>query len=170
MPRAEVRAAIQTYLSGAKVPLLGNVYQHPPKYTPEGEFVLTGYAGIGSGAVIFIHLQEQSEEREAVGGPTSGKKRRTYQVELLCVLREKSPSTQVAGQHNDQFLDGLTAAIEANRTAGTGVGGAVWQWGEGDTEGGMDIHVEAGFPRPIRQQTSQVYSRVTVTVVEWLTT
>jgi hypothetical protein len=167
MPRAEIRAAIQSYLTAANVPLLGKVYQHPPKYTAEGEFVLTGYAGIGAGAVVFIHLQEQYEMRAALGGPTSGKKRRIYAVELLCVLREKKPSTEQAGADNDTFLDGLTAAIEANRTANSTV---VFQWGEGDTLEGMDIKVEAGFPRPIREQTSQVFSRVTVTVVEFLTT
>ena len=162
MGRASIRAGIVSYLQQAKITTLGTVFAHPPKQTLEGEFV-TGTDP--SGAVVYVHLQGQQERRIAVGGPTSGMKMRRYEVALICVFRSKLADTQQVGAANDVFLDSLCSAIEANRTPP-----GVWQWGEGDTLGAPDIDVDAGMPKPIRQQASQVWSIVTVTAMELLTT
>lgn len=162
MPRATIRAAIASYLTGANITGLGSVFQHPPKQTGEGDFVTPGSP---SGAVIYVHLAAQEERRIAAGGPTSGMKMRAYEVALICVYRSKLSDTEQVGAGNDTFLDSLTAAIQANRTPT-----AVWQWGEGDTFGAPDVRVEAGMPRPIRQQAAQVWSIVTVTALELLET
>lgn len=162
MGRADIRAGITDYLTSAGITSLGAVFAHPPKVTGEGEFIAEGAS---AGAVIYVHLSGQSERRIAAGGPDSGMKMRLYQVELLCVYRSKLADTQQVGAGNDTFLDSLTAAIEANRTPS-----GVWQWGEGDTFGAPDIRVEAGTPTPIRQQSSQVWSVVTVDALELLGT
>lgn len=165
MPRVQVRKAIAQYLRSANVEYLGKVYEHPPKYTSEGEFVLEDYAGQGTGAVIYLHLVEQSEERVALGGAQGGQKQRTYNCGLICVLRSKKPSTEDVGHENDEFLDSLVLAIQADRTANSSV---IFQWGEGDTLEGQDIVVRAEMPRPIRQQASQVFSTVEVKVMEMI--
>lgn len=162
MGRATIRAGIVAYLQTAGVTTLGTVFAHPPKQTAEGEFVTGTNA---SGAVIFVHLAGQQERRIAVGGPTNGMKMRLYRVALVCVFRSKLADTQKVGAANDVFLDSLTGAIEANRTPQ-----GVWQWGEGDSFGSPDIDVEAGMPKPIRQQASQVWSIVSVDALEVLNT
>lgn len=162
MSRASIRAEVASYLTGAGITGLTTVYQHPPKQTGEGEFIAPGN---DAGAVIFVHLSQQSERRIADGGPTSGMKMRAYQVALICVYRSKEPDTETVGAGNDAFLDSLVTAIEENRAPGP-----IWQWGEGDTLSAPDIHIEAGMPRPIRQQASQVWSIATVDVLELLTT
>lgn len=172
MPRATVRAAIQAYLqsgiTGANIPFLSTVYAHPPKLTREGDFATGEAPGTASGAVIYIHLIEHNERRIAIGGPTSGRKARPYQVGLICVLLSKKSDTQLVGADNDTFIDGLTGWIQANRTANSG--GAVFQWGEGDGPGTVDMKVEAGMPRPLRQQGSMVWTTVDVTALEILVT
>lgn len=162
MPRATIRAGIVDYLQAASITGLGSVFAHPPKQTGEGEFQADQ---TGSGAVIYVHLAGQEERRIATGGPTDGMKLRAYEVALICVFRSKLADTEAVGAANDQFLDSLTAAVQANRTPT-----AVWQWGEGDTFGAPDVRVEAGMPRPIRQQASQVWSICTVTALELLPT
>jgi hypothetical protein len=164
MGRAAVRQAVAEYLSTAGITNLGTVFQHPPKFTPEGDFVANNDPGHTSGAVIFVHLREQSERRIALGGPTSGLKMRAYSVGLVCVFRSKTADTQDVGAENDAFLDSLVEAILANRNAGAP--DAVFQWGEGDDVGEADVHVSAEMPRPLRLQASQVFSVVEVTALE----
>ena len=168
MSRATVRAAIADYLMGAGITNLSTVYQHPPKLTVESEFFAGTDPGHASGAVIYIHIPNQSESRVALGGPRSGNKIRPYTIGLICIFRSNKPKTEDAGADNDAFIDSLTEAIEADRNAGNPA--AVWQWGEGDTLYGTDIRVKAEMPRPIRQQISQVFSVVEVTALEWLET
>ena len=168
MGRTTVRGAIQAYLANAGIKFLGNVYAHPPKITSEAEFFETVQPGTASGALIYIHLEQQHEKRIALGGPTSGQKLRPYQVLLICLLRSKKADTEQVGADNDTFLDSLVSAIEANRNAGSP--STVFQWGEGDTTGAVDIQVTATLPRPLRLQSSQVYSEVRVTAVEIVNT
>ena len=174
MGRATVRAAVQAYLQGlsvtgtAAIPFLTQVYAHPPKLTPSGEFSSALDPADQTGVVIYIHLEDQAEQRIALGGPTSGEKFRTYAVVLICYLHSKKPRTEDVGADNDAFLDALTAAIEANRNAGNP--SAVWQWGEGNDLYGSDLRVKAGMPRPLRQQSSQCFSTVDVTLIEALNT
>lgn len=168
MSRATVRAAVADYLQGAGISLLGSVFQHPMKVTPEGEFVLNETPGTATGAVIYVHLEDQFERRLGAGAPlgsgAAGLKLRQYKVNLICVLRSDKPDAQDVGDDNDTFLDSLVAAIETSRTAGSP--STVFQWGEGDTFGAPDIDIHAGMARVLRLQMSQVYSTVEVMVLE----
>jgi hypothetical protein len=168
MSRALVRSAIQKYLQQANITFLGTVFDHPPKWTNETDFTENGFPGQGSGAVIYIHLRRQSEIRMALGGATGGMKMRHYKCTLICLLKSKRGKSQDAGKDNDVFLDSLTAAIQANRNAGDP--SSVWQWGEGDTLYGVDIQIESRLPRPVRMQSSVVFSLADVTVLEQMNT
>lgn len=166
MSRATVRLAIQEFLSAAQVPFVGQVYAHPPLFTPDG-IVFDGVTpGTGTGAVVYIHLEEQAESRRGLVGPTAvGGKLRTYRVTLICYLLSRKPSTEAVGADNDTFLDGLALAIEQNRAPATP--GVIWQWGEGDALGAPDVRVTATMPEPLDLGASQVFSTVDVTVCEW---
>ena len=168
MSRASIRAAVGDYLSNAGVTNLSKVYTQPPKFTDAGEFFSGQDPGHASGAVIYLHIPNQNENRQAIGGATSGQKQRVYTIGLVCIFRSKKPNTQDVGDDNDAFLDSLVDAIEANRNAGNP--NVVWQWGEGEELYGVDIKVQAEMPRPMRLQMSQVFSVVQVTVVEQLST
>ena len=169
MPRATVRAAVAAYLDSQNITYLSTVEPHPPKFTKEWEILDRGPAGDGVGAVIYLHLAEQLEHRVALGGAHGGDKMRVYTLAMICWLRAALPDTRDVGAANDEFLDSLTAAIQADRTANTD-GDPIFQWGEGDTTDGVDIRVSAEMPRPLRQQMSQVFSTVEVSVVEFINT
>ena len=175
MPRAEVRQAIADYLLSARattpgLEILGEVFQHPPVWTSESQFFQNSWSGQAAGACIFVYLEEQSEERIALIGSLPGGKMRTYKVKLICLVRSvaqgasNTDSAQVADATNDTFLDALVVAIQSNRQPGGP--SVVFQWGEGDTVGGVDINVTAGWPAPINSQLLQVYSTVEVLAQE----
>lgn len=163
MGRASIRKAIQQYLTSQNIQFVGKVYQHPPKFTAEGEFVGTSFIGEGSGAVIYIHLAKQRGQQIRLIGGQPGGRQRTYTVGLVCVFRSKNSNTEEVGEENDVFLDSLVDAIENNGQPGNG---AVFMWGYGDTVGDIDIDVKAEMPRPLRLQASQVFSVVEVTAIE----
>lgn len=168
MSRATVRQAITSYLAASNVTSLGSVIAYPEKVTGEGEFVAGETPGSASGAVVYVHLGGQEERRiglgAPLGAPAAGLKMRAYQVELVCIFRSKKPSAAQVGADNDAFLDSLVDAILSNRTAGDP--SAVFQWGESDTLGGVDVQVHSEMPRLIRQQASQVFSVIDVTALE----
>lgn len=168
MSRAAVRSAIQQYLQGANIQFLGTVFAHPPRWTNETDFTLNGFPGQGTGFVIYIHLRRQNEFRMALGGATSGMKMRPYKCVLICLQNSKKPHTEDVDNDNDIFLDSLVSAIQANRNAGNP--SAVFQWGEGDTLYGVDIHLDVRMPRPIRQQVTRQFSLCEVTVLEQMNT
>ena len=163
MPRATVRAAISQYLSSSNISFLGTVFPHPPKVTAEGEFEIGKFPGKGTGAVIYVYLEDQSEQRVREIGLAPGGKMRTYKVRLICFLRSVKPKAEDVDADNDTFLDSLVLAIQQNRAPGTG---AIFQWGEGDTVGAVDIEIKAGLPSTIRLQLTQVFTTVEVLAIE----
>jgi hypothetical protein len=169
MSRATVRAAVAAWLTPTAVTNLAHIYEHPAKLTNEGDFVLPN--GTAMGGIVFIQLEAHREKRIALGGPTSGIKWRRYQIVLVCLLRSASNLSQDAGINNDVFLDALVSRIQANRQLGTaGSQTPIFQAGEGDTQGGDDIEVQCGFPRPMDGGVTQVFSTVRFETVELIQT
>ena len=168
--RSNVRQAIVSYLQGAGITNLSTVYGFPPKLTKEGEFFAGQDPGHASGAVIYLWIEAQSEQRFALGGAHSGKKGIEYQFALDCYLRSTHKKSEDAGSDNDDFLDSLVSAIRADRNAGAP--GLIFQWGEGNfPNGGRDIDIVSYYPRTLNggAAATQVYSSVKVSVVEIVT-
>ena len=193
MGREAVRAAVETYLNAgitaSAIPFLGKVYAHPPRLTKTSDFVEGQDPGIGSGAVIYLHLESQHEHRITIGpsnydNNTAAFKMRTYNVGFICVFRSVKPSLNEAGVDCDSFLDGLVAWIERDRKCGTGEvspppdtfppgdgSGVVFQWGEGgETVGAVDISIKAGMPKMMKGQSSQTFSTLDVYLLEQVNT
>jgi hypothetical protein len=168
MSRATVRQAIATYLTNANVTNLSSVRQFPAKLTPEGEFFEGEDPGHSSGAIIFLYIESQHENRIALGGPHNGRKAIDYTFILDCYLRSTHQKSEDAGFDNETFLDSLVTAIRADRNAGAP--GTVFQWGEGanGAAGGQDIDITSYYPKQIngKSAATQVTSVVRVHVVE----
>lgn len=194
MPRVEVIGAIQNYLeagflTGAvpvqnPIPSLSTVYPYPPKITKQTALYEIQPPGEPGGAVIFMYLSgQQGEVRISSAGQHGGRKARTYHMSLICYFRWVGPQSEDAGLASDQFIDGLTAWIQADRNAGTeaeslgGFGpyvgtGLIFSWGEGDGAelSGPDIRVNSTMPRSFGGQTLQTFSIVDISVVEIIDT
>lgn len=166
--RVAVTNAIQTYLSGAGVTYLSNVYAYPAKFTPEGEFFTGEDPGTESGAMIFMRLASQHDVRMSLQGLPPGGKMTYYKLDLTILFRSSKPESQDAGADNDLFLDSLLEAIRASKTAGT-TDGTVWQWGEGSTRGGQDLELEVFYPRALqaRNNVTQTNSKLIISVLQY---
>ena len=179
MSRSTIRAAVASYLSqgaGTSIPYLSNVYPHPAKFTPEGDFFVNEDPGHNTGAVIFLYIGKQMERRAAMGGPTTGRKVVEYELIMDCFIRSAAVKSENCGADSDTFLDALVTYIRADRNAGTAATstgpyagtGYIFQWGEGTFPGGEDIDIQALYPRTLKGsgQITQVYASVRTAVLE----
>lgn len=167
MSRAEVRAAVGTYLQNGitteSVPYLSTVWPAPPKLANESDFYSAEVPGEGFGAQIFIYIGPTDRTRIAVGAKSpitnqyGGRKFVVYQTALMCYTRSTNTEAQDAAAENDTFLDGLIAWIEQDRNLGTapqGIGpgggvptGSIFQAGEGGINEGPDLQVHSLLPK-----------------------
>jgi hypothetical protein len=166
MSRSTIRAAVASYLEGAGITSLTTVFAYPPKLTPEGDFYQGSAPDHKSGAVVYLWITGQKEQRIAVGGFTNGRKMVSYEFVLDCYFRSTTPKSEDAATENDAFIDSLISEIRANRIAGAP--GVVFQWGEGGHNGGTDIDVVSYYPKMLggAASVSQVYSELRITVLE----
>jgi hypothetical protein len=156
MSKVSVTQAVYDYLQPnvSNIAYLGTVYTALPAVSNEADLFTNTYPGLGLGAVIYMFMTEQSEKRIALGGPHNGRKWRAYNLGMLIVFKSDLGSVTLglgqtpteAGQAAfDTFIDSLTTYIQADRNAGDP--SVVFQWGEGDTNGGDDLRFEYSIPR-----------------------
>lgn len=159
MSRASVRAGLASYLDAHTTAAV--VYSTPPKSIPENVYFA---GGAESGWVLLVTVGSTTENRVAIGGVSSGKKRIDYTVELQVIFRHVRPPAADddelvnAMEAFDVVIDELKAAIRADRTAG----GAVWQWGEQLT----DLFGDA---RALTSGVAEQWGVITTTATEWIT-
>ncbi len=163
MPKSQVTAAIAAYLTPEQsgIAYLGTVYTALPRVASEDDLFNFVPPGTDAGAIIYMFISDQSEQRIALGGQHAGVKMRTYTLTLLCIMKTTMDDEVAEQAAFDLFVDDLTARIQADRNAGTeavalgGSGpyagsGVVWQWGEGPgPNGGTDLHFEYPVPHTI---------------------
>lgn len=148
MSRNSVRLAVADYFDGAGIRNLGTVHRAPPRLTPANEFLADGG---DSGAVMQIHLQEQSERRMSMNWQM-GWKRRLYLVLIALAFKSVNPDWEAATDDLDTLIEDVTAHIQADPQLGTGgttQGPQIlFQAGEGDdAQGQPDIRVRTDLPR-----------------------
>lgn len=142
MTRADVRQGVATYFGGITydpvyriwrpTPLaaagLAGVRQFFPKRQSDDDFTFGYDPPRGMGAVMVVHIPNESEVRIAIQGATGGIKRQTYAVELHLFHLAMRPHTEDAQADFDGLIEAITDRIRADRT----LGGIVVQAGEGD--------------------------------------
>jgi hypothetical protein len=164
--RATVRWAIADWLTG-KVDGINTVYSAAPALIPGDAFFPAGVAGVGYGAVCYVHIPVSAENRRALGGAYSGKKRVDHTVELHVLFRSIAPAVTAGGDRAldaadrfDTVIDNLVDVIRSDRNAGDST--AVWQWGE---------NLNHRFGEPVANNTAvEIWAVVTTTATEWATT
>jgi hypothetical protein len=131
--RQLVREAVASYFGGSLVtadsgiayqggPLvsagLGTAYPYQVKGIPDEYYTAGMAAGAGWGTVMGIRMTRDTT-REAMGGPTSGWRKRVYTVTCELVVISYEQHVEIAGAGLDDLLDGMYALIFADRTLGT---------------------------------------------------
>lgn len=166
MSRATIRAAMVAWLAPPNSPGINTVYRGFPKLIPGPAFFDATQPGLQAGCVAVVNIVGETEQRIAMGGPTSGKKRIDYIVEFQLKFRYAKPASTGgdmgldATDAFDQIVDGLKARIRLDRTAASS---AIWQWGEGSLDGRYGELLEDidGLV---------CWASISTTVTEWLTT
>lgn len=142
MTVASVKHGLCTYFGGAydsdtrsyrspQIPGLGIVKRGFGKRINVVDYALDEVTDFG--CMMIVHLEHGDERREAVGGPTSGLKRRHHEAHLHCYVRSTAAYAEDAQDFRDELLDSIIDRVHADRTCGSGgieVGG--FQVGEGD--------------------------------------
>lgn len=175
MGRAFVRQAVATWLAPPAVAGLNTVYPAPPRWAPGEDFFAGAAAGTPSGAIAFVHLEDQVRRRIAWQGPTPGGKLSIFTVGLGFRFVSNEAEVQDAQADHDAILDALIVRLEQDKQLGTGPSTQnptpaeqLLQAGEGDSSLGTDIHVTSDLPKQTRTQVV-IWSLVRFVVVESIT-
>lgn len=169
MSRTTMRQALATWLAPPAVGGVNRVYTAFPT-------AMSGFygsaPGSSAGAVLVVHLADESETRITIGGPHSGRKRVDYSVELHLYFVSITPTTvdggdpgEMAADALDTIVGNLKDRIRADRQAGTGYpNGAVWQWGESNLDGRYGELSQPG------DGSCSLWAQINTTATEFLTT
>lgn len=151
MSKYSVTQGIYEYIKpdNSNIPNLGVVYTALPRVANEADLFTNTFSGLGFGAAIYLFITRQSARRIAMGGPHSGNKFRIYDTGMLIIFKSPIDVETWDAQNNfDQFIDSLTEFIQANRTPNIPTSD-IFQWGEGNETGGIDIQIDYTIPRTI---------------------
>ena len=153
MGMVEVYDAIYNYLTpeNSNIPYLGAVYKALPKVSNEADLFNFVPPGTGVGVVMYLFCERKSETRIALGGPHDGRKWVPFMMSLLCIMKSDLPRSDAGQAAFNEFVDGTTNWIRADRKAGTGAPNSsdstIFQWGEGGVNEGPDIEWEFRVPK-----------------------
>lgn len=99
---------------------LGTAYPYLIKGGAPDQYYTAGVpAGNGWGAVLTVSLAGQKIGRMALGGPTSGWRKRDYTVRCALDVISYEPHLETTEAAVDDLVDALIALIYADRTLGT---------------------------------------------------
>lgn len=166
MSRASVRSAVTAFFAPPAVAGLNNVFRSEPRLVQGQQFFAGQPAGVGSGAIGIVFIEAEREQRRAIGGATSGKKRVDYEVGLIVKFRSNKTSGQTAMDDYDIIIDGIKTKLRSDRTLGSAL---IFSAGEGGEQGVPDIEVISDLPKKDEGNLITVWGVVKFKCCEWLT-
>jgi hypothetical protein len=152
--RSEARSAVVDWFQPSQLEIVSNIYPTLPVFVDESDMWSAQIPGAFDGAIIFVGLEAQHSHRIELVGNLTGGKMRTYQINLLCYLRDTSGKSQNAELANDRMIDSIQTRLESDRT----MGGRFFEAGEGDSPGGDDIVIASTLPRVTKNGGQNVVS------------
>lgn len=163
--RRDIRTGVAVFFGGATFDAASRIYRPTPLQADglagvraywttrfeDRDFVATLTAGRDMGAVMSVHIAQESERRIALGGPVGGFKSRPVQLELWVWHYARTPVIEDAQADMDDLLDAIVARIHGDRTLGATVTEA------GESQRGITINtdsvpqIEPGTPPTVKQ-------------------
>jgi len=125
--RANLRATLNSYLVGAAIPTLNQVFTSFPKRI---NFQVNATAGQMSRAAAVIFIQSERETRLAIGGATNGWKRVDYTVVLQIFHHSLQNNAEDAMADFDTLVDNIKGTLRASHNFGDSSQVNVWQGAE----------------------------------------
>jgi hypothetical protein len=127
MSRAEVRSQLTTFLQGGSIPDLNQVF---PSFPKQINFQKDSTAGQNSRAAAVVFIESENENRIALGGATSGKKRIDYGVVVQVFHHSMVRDSQDAMDSFDAVIDGIKDRLRSDHRFGNPNGDLIWQGAE----------------------------------------
>lgn len=161
MSRAQVRSQLVQFLSTATaIPDLNQVFSSFPKQI---NFQVNAQAGQKSRAAAVVFISGESEQRIALGGATSGKKRVDYNVVVEVYHHSLQNNAEDAMNDFDLTIDGIKDRLRSDHRFGDTNGNLIWQGAEPaiDVEYSEPATSERGATEcwaVIRFQVTQIYT------------
>ena len=125
--RANLRSTLYSYLVGAAIPTLNQVFTSFPKRI---NYQVNATAGQMSRAAAVIFIQSERETRLAIGGATNGWKRVDYTVVLQVFHHSLQNNAEDAMADFDTLVDNIKGTLRASHNFGDSSQVNVWQGAE----------------------------------------
>lgn len=158
MSRSEVRDAVGTWIAGANIPHLNQIFTSFPKRINFQANSTAGEITRGAG-VVFI--RGETEDRIAVGGAYSGWKRITYDVQFQIYTHSVAQYAQDAMTDFDAIIDAVKDRLRAGgHRLGKTDGDVIWQAAE------PNISVMYGEPMTNDGGATEIWAAIEFDVIQ----
>jgi len=160
LSRAQVRAAVGTWVAGGNVTNLNQIFTSFPKRI---NFQENAAAGTASRAAGVVFISGESEDRVAVGGASDGWKRIDYDVEFQVFFHSMANYAQDAMDDFDAIIDGVKDRLRAGgHRLGQSDGDVIWQAAE------PNISVAYGEPKTNEGGAVEIWAAIAFTVTQMI--
>jgi hypothetical protein len=160
MSRQQVRDAVATWVEGASIPHLNQIFTSHPKRI---NFQANSTAGEYSRAAGVVFIRDESEIRIAVGGAYSGWKRVDYTVDFQVFFHSMQNYAQDAMDEFDAIVDAVKDRLRAGgHRLGQEDGTVIWQAAE------PQISVTYGEPATNDGGATEIWAAIEFTVTQMI--
>lgn len=160
MTRAQVRTAVGTWVAGANIPHLNQIYTSHPKRI---NFQANSTAGEMTRGAGLVHILSEREGRVAIGGAYSGWKRIDYEVAFQLFTHSVEANSQDAMDTFDAIVDAIKDRLRAGgHRLGETDGSVIWQAAE------PGITVQYGEPKTNDGGATENWAGIQFTVTQMI--
>jgi hypothetical protein len=160
MTRSQVRTEVGTWIAGANIAHLNQIFTSFPKRI---NFQANSTAGEITRAAGVVFIQNESESRVALGGASSGWKRIDYSVMFQVYTHSVAQYAQDAMDDFDAIIDAVKDRIRAGgHRLGNADGTIIWQAAE------PQISVDYGEPKTNDGGATEIWAGIRFTVTQMI--
>lgn len=158
--RAEVRAAVSSWIADGKIANLNQVWTSFPKRI---DFQVNSTPGQLMRAAGVVFIADESEERIAVGGAYNGWKRIDYTIDFQIFTHAMHRNAENAMDDFDAIIDGVKTQLRAGgHRLGLSDGSVIWQAAE------PSISVSYGEPATNDGGATETWCAIRFTVTQMI--
>jgi len=160
LTRAQVRTAVGTWVAGASIPHLNQIFTSHPKRI---NFQANSTAGEMTRGAGLVHIISEREGRVAIGGAYSGWKRIDYEVAFQVFTHSVESYAQDAMDAFDAIVDAVKDRLRAGgHRLGQEDGSVIWQAAE------PGITVQYGEPKTNDGGATENWAGIQFTVTQMI--
>jgi hypothetical protein len=160
MSRAQVRQAVGSWIAGASITNLNQIYTSFPKRL---NFEQNAPVGSATRAAGVVFIQGETEERIAIGGAYNGWKRVDYDVVFQVFVHSMATYAQDAMDDFDAVIDAIKTQLRAGgHRLGMSDGSVIWQAAE------PGITVQYGEPKTNDGGATEIWAGIEFTVTQMI--